>query len=660
MPCRLKMLSYPMVKRMDIGVVVILTSLLSSSITHGQSGYVTFEGDITIDDPLTFYRRGDNVSFTFNATINITDVIGSVNITIRSPTLKFSNSTPSVQWTLNGLELDSDTGSKPLIDSTSNTVVDEAADVDGMYHIFLLNVKANKWVFNGTCAMTVNDDVGPGRRVQTFLDVATPILEGNATSLATIYSNYRYTPPLHAKLNPPPSNIIGIRETLEGNVSLTLTEDNVEPLVEIITVYENTSREVMLTITAMDVNGTYGFNDDVTDVITHVKPRLKSTLSSYQRDIGSVQLPLLISNGSAGSGVAVKFVLRLEDYANMSDGDVLTVGAGVKFGNSMIMMSKMNLTVKAPDADSRRPDLDLHLTTSAACAGQDTNYVDMQVSIAHGEKSNATAYDIEVIVFPLPSMTFLSAPGIAPRDYSYLVTDTGPYLRITLGRLTFSDPALIVLKMSVQMNESNVRDATHYTVPAQITNFNDRWDRGVDTVAPLEYLSVKLNKKCAERYTWTYGSSCTCAFDSNRTDCGCCIDHNSVNVVQCGEVNPSLCVPDDRRWLCSRSTRGFTNRSKIDGVSGESYECDASQKYSRQPNSQTSCFKESADGFREIHPIVGVIVGKDAATNTLYGVSSTGTAHIISEDAGKTWYTIRESVFLRASSAASYISAALT
>lgn len=65
-----------------------------------------------------------------------------------------------------------------------------------------------------------------------------------------------------------------------------------------------------------------------------------------------------------------------------------------------------------------------------------------------------------------------------------------------LGRLTFSDPALIVLKMSVQMNESNVRDATHYTVPAQITNFNDRWDRGVDTVAPLEYLSVKLNKKC--------------------------------------------------------------------------------------------------------------------------------------------------------------------
>lgn len=35
-------------------------------------------------------------------------------------------------------------------------VVDEAADVDGMYHIFLLNVKANKWVFNGICAMTVN------------------------------------------------------------------------------------------------------------------------------------------------------------------------------------------------------------------------------------------------------------------------------------------------------------------------------------------------------------------------------------------------------------------------------------------------------------------------------------------------------------------------
>lgn len=158
-------------------------------------------------------------------------------------------------------------------------------------------------------------------------------------------------------------------------MSLTLTEDNVEPLVEIITVYENTSREVMLTITAMDVNGTYGFNDDVTDVIRHVKPGLKSTLSSYQRDIGSVQLPLLISNGSAESGVAVKFVLRLEDYANMSDGDVLTVGAGVKFGNGMIMVSKMNLTVEAPDADSRRPDLDLHLTTSAACAGQDTYYL---------------------------------------------------------------------------------------------------------------------------------------------------------------------------------------------------------------------------------------------------------------------------------------------
>ncbi|XP_067684896.1 uncharacterized protein [Haliotis asinina] len=654
------MLSYPVVKRLDTSVVVLVTSLLSTSITLGQSGDVQFEGDITIDDPLAFYIRGDNVSFTFNATINITNDVPSVNITFRSLTLKFPNSTSSVQWSLNGLELDPDTGSQPLIDSTSTMVVDEAVDPDGVYHISLLNVKVNQWMFNGTCNMTVNDDVGPGQRIQTFIDVTSHILEGNATAHATIYSDYRYTPPLKAKLNPPPSNIIGIREKVGGNVSLALAADNAEPLVEIITVYENTSREVMLTINSMDVNGTYGFTADVTDDLTHVKPMMQSTLGSYQNDIGSVQLPRLISNGSVESGAAVKFVLRLEDYANMSDGDVLTVGAGVKFGNSMIMVSKMSLTVEAPDVDTRRPDLDLHLTSSAACTGQDTNYVDMHVSISHGTKSNATAYGIEAIVFPLPSMTLLAVTGSFPLDYSYQVIDTGPYIRITLGRLTFSDPALIVLQMSVQMNGSNVRDANHYTVPVQITNFNDRWDRGVDMVAPMEFLSVKLNKKCAERYTWTDGATCTCAFNSSRTDCGCCIDHDTVNVVQCGEVNPSLCVPADRLWLCSRSTKGFTKRSYINGASGESYECDASQKYSRQPNSQISCFKQSADGFRGIHPIVGVIVGKDASTNSLYGVSSTGTAHIISEDAGKTWYTIRESVFLRASSATSYASATLT
>ena len=193
----------------------------------------------------------------------------------------------------------------------------------------------------------------------------------NHTPTFEFASDYAHTPPINATVIPPASSAIEILQPIVGEVKITFVEDGLAPKIEVITPYEMESNETMITIQKIYAagNASRGLADDVTLRLNDVKPVLKSTLETYQRDIGIVQLSNLTRNTSfADAELAVGFSARLEDYASMTNGSELKVGAGVKYGNSLIWVTDMTFVVNVPDVENRRPILGLTLTQSKTCS----------------------------------------------------------------------------------------------------------------------------------------------------------------------------------------------------------------------------------------------------------------------------------------------------
>ncbi|XP_041349515.1 uncharacterized protein LOC121368835 [Gigantopelta aegis] len=598
--------------------------LLSFRNTVSVNG-VSIVGSVTMIDLKPYYRPADQVICEFRENVNISDDVETLSVRIDGNTLR---------------------------------IVSEELTSDGFgYNVILKNLTANEWNFYGNATMTVRDDTGAGSLVRCKVEVKFQMSSTNHTPTFEFVSDYAYTPPVNVSVNPPASNAIKIMQPIGGSVSMTFVEDGLAPKVEVITPYETESNETMITMQTIYVTGNVsrGLQEDIKIQLSDVETVLKSTLETYQRDIGTVQLPNLTRNASfADAELAVVFEARLEDYASLTNGSELKIGTGVKYGDSFIWVSDMTFVVNVPDAENRRPFLGLTLSQSKTCTRDGSILLNLLVNAKHESNSTATAYDVIINMYLLTAMTYKGLQYL-PMGYSFNVNQTGNKIQIDIGRLTFSDPTVISIEEVVDMEDPRIKSTSPpYTVVAEVI-YNDRWRNKTDFSTPLTHTSLNLDKKCSKKLIWTTGANCTCLFDLARSDCACC----DARAQQCGPDNYNECAPLNEMWRCSPYISGFHAYSTMPGMSGDSYECDAEYKYKLR-SFLVSCHRKVSGLYQDVSPLVGLLLGKDDSSQELFGISNHGRAYVMSKDAGKTWWNIPEVVYNTAKSKPTFTSAVLT
>ncbi|XP_055883177.1 uncharacterized protein LOC106067168 [Biomphalaria glabrata] len=616
-----------------------LTNLIFSILTT-ELASLQVNGTIKMENTTGWssVSSGDVVLFTFTSKIDLTYDSENFLILIDGDTVEFYNDTSieSVDWTLSGED-----GSTTITQNTTTVPFEEhlkpMSIIDDVQPVFILNftlgIKSGMWSLTGKHRMTIKDDVSPGslvRCVMTFLSSSSPY---NVTS-RTLTSNYQVVP--HAEVTVENRSaltqpIMGIFSTY---VTLNSGRDLIGSTVECFTPPEMSSKEVRLTVQLISViiNSTFGVTSNTLEMLDSLTGSKISSLSSYQNNIGILELPPVpMSNNSNQLVLTSMFSVRVEDYSQLQNGDHWPISMGVSFNDNVMWVSEVDVSIDAPEI--RLPSLAVSIQQLGQCAYDSSTTATVQVVVYHSSLSTATAYNVTVNVYLPDNMLMKTQTYTEPRENSITVAQSETVVTAEITRLTFSDPFVLKMTLNLDLSALEVLEASNRIITAE-TIYNDRWNNVTDLMANTAYLSVQANKICSKPVTWTNSSTCQCSHNSTLYNCGCCLR----GACPCGEIRPSACSPCDEMWRCVPYKKEF---EKVSFLSNNTL-CDAFNRR-RGGASGVSCHTILSTNplrYLEISPRVSVITGSDIITGNLLGVANNGLAYVISQDLGVTWSSI--------------------
>ncbi|KAK7496698.1 hypothetical protein BaRGS_00012105 [Batillaria attramentaria] len=478
---------------------------------------------------------------------------------------------------------------------------------DKVYALEWRNVPADLWTWEGSVEMTITGIAGAGDLVQSALHVLL-VNADNITCSTSVGSEYFYlTPPVvwlsGVPVSPDPVPMMGHYQA-SLNIALDHPTRIGKSRMKIQTPSEESSMEVVLTIQSMSAPQMTGFTQQTLTDMQAVFADYSSTFGSFQQDVGRVALPPLhrdVANASQAE-LDLKFWTRAEDYSQLHDGDVVTVTAGLQFGHggagdaeggALIWVGAVSVTLEAPPPEEKRPVLNLSLSQKASCAYDGETRASVEVRFTHAPNSTATAYNLTARVYLTDAMNVTRHGNSELRQNSLSVTQRSNviYLDVSLARMTFSDPTHVTLDLDIDMSDPRVSRAEHYVITAEAC-YSDRWGNSTDMYTDMEFVSLRLYKKCSTRLTWKSSDGCTCTHDPSRSDCACCVP----GACQCGAVNPSLCLPCDALDQCQPYLDGFEFITELPSGSGpDMYVCDAHHRY-KPWTSGVSCYRKYQTG----------------------------------------------------------------
>ncbi|RUS89602.1 hypothetical protein EGW08_002620, partial [Elysia chlorotica] len=440
------------------------------------------------------------------------------------------------------------------------------------------------WTLAADFHMLVRDSIVSGSILRGVLTVSalwedeSYLPPGPQLNSRTLASNYTLVPTgsVHVTSDPPVALAIMAAFTAQllfsGSHAFSLDAE-----MEGYTSSETISKEVRLTVQEMLilVNTTRGIGPEGVSSLQKTHASILSSLGSYQNDMGVLDLPVLPvapqdalwAENVTGPELAVNFTVRVEDYSLLQDGDQWPVHFGMSFHGNAIWMGVILVTIEAPVV--RVPVLLGSTTQIRQCSYDGRSSVGLQTIVQHNvSSSTGTAYNVTFNLYVPPYMSMVGKSYTKPKENNISVTQDGAVIAAEISRLTFSDPFVLHLTLSVDLSDAQVREARHRMVSYEVL-YNDRWDNRTDIQTKLAYLPLTVNKLCSKKLTWTTSSSCECDHDGSRSTCGCCVG----GACQCGETRPHACAPCDQMWRCVHYKAGFEDLTYLrsQDISCDSY-----------------------------------------------------------------------------------------
>ncbi|KAK6175186.1 hypothetical protein SNE40_013701 [Patella caerulea] len=589
------------------------------------------------------YQYGVNDRVDFNFDISFTSMnTTNLTIDIYGDSLQFESeiSQVSMAWSIVPGDGDNSTFS-PYVHGSTTT--EELVKLSSVYRIQIDDFPESSWNFTGNFTAVVSDTAGPGSLVRGIIDLKFSI--DNDSYSDQLVSDYVYTLPL--RIWPVPHNgSLTLQAPLLNEVYMTFTEGTVTPKVTVTTPFDNSSKEVTITMQRISANATHGISDSDIDSLTSSYSYFRSTPETYQNDIGILQLPTVSRTDQDvynESEIVVKVRGRLEDFTDISSVSKLDVGLGVMFGKTMIWVSKTVADIGVGvQPGERRPVLSLDMYQVCVIPNQERFDVTVSIVGRHTSASTATAYNVTLFLYAMDSMTHVSYALSLAKGYRSKWNTSGNVRTYEVERITFSTPMHTSVVEQIDMSTVAMQQAEDFVVMAEI-GYTDRWVNDVEFWSGLQYVKLDLPRRCAQKLRWTHSTNCSCIHNPILTNCGCC----DAGACQCGERNPTTCLPCDILTLCEPTIAGFVDYySNLDDSEESTIVCDAFHKY-RPGRKETSCYRQfnNEQPDQALSASVAVVLGVDTLTRILYGISNHGLAYVRSADGGLTWISISPKLY---------------
>ncbi|XP_064606032.1 uncharacterized protein LOC135470913 [Liolophura sinensis] len=631
--------------------IALVVCFITLFVASGRSQFVfTVQGNITADGSEAPYSVNDDIHFNFSFRLQGEENVTGMIFKFTSETLMFlpvadRSLTDQISWLYDKAEA---TGSTVLQDRTSNLTFNEVYDDSD--NSISVSFPFRGWAsedFYGQMTMVVRDTIGPGRKLNCKAVISYYLGAQFKFVSREIESTYTFSelPRLSLTLDYPV--YLRVLETTTVRFSMDLPHGLTEGSVQMVMPISSSDSIPQMSLQDFRVKANQSIPSEEVSALSCT---YDSQTLDGMNDLAIISpLDLMVNDtNSPGNELELDFDVQTEIYRGIENVSEIWIGGGMKFGNSFLWVAE--IPVFLLDDYDRTVHLKHNVSYISEYGYDGEMFVTVEVTFGHEDFSTDHAYDVTLMVYMMPLMKSVTLVGSHLLGEHGSVQNTGRFI-VTIGRVLLDTNPSVRLNISFDATDYRFGKSDTFIVITELFYYGG-YVNSTEQASELQHIIFQMNIDSAKQLTFTDGATCACAFDPFRSDCGCCRPGGC----QCGVVNPAKCSDCQKPWRCQPYITGFAQESHVDGE----YVCRAYQLY-RPMQSGVSCYREKPAGiWTNLNPAVGIIVGKDSLTGTLYGISNNGKGIVKSEDEGRTWASISTVIWEKATSEPNYVNATYT